>query len=101
MSRGNKCKLYDEQIKLLSKIPVLFIYGDNLENDIEIPGHNWITSFNGWNNFVNRLNAAGGTAQMINIPALGIMGNSHMLMMDTNYQQIADLILEWLASTKK
>lgn len=98
---GTGSNYTDEQIKLLSKIPVLLVYGDNLEIDTEVPGHNWKTSFDGWSNFVNRLNAAGGTAQMMHLPALGIKGNSHVPMMDTNNQQIADLILDWLASTKK
>jgi len=91
----------DEQIKLLSKIPVLVIYGDNVENDTGVPGHSWKTYYDGWNNFVTRLKAVGGTARMMHLPALGIRGNSHMLMMDTNNQQIADLILEWLATLKK
>jgi len=47
------------------------------------------------------LKEAGGTARMMHLPALGIRGNSHMLMMDTNNQQIADLILEWIATLKK
>lgn len=98
---GTGANYTDEKIAALAKIPVLFVYGDNLENDTEVPGHNWKTSFDGWNNFVNRLNAAGGTARMMHLPALGIKGNSHMLMMDTNNQQIADLILGWLAKTKK
>lgn len=91
----------DEQIKSLSKIPVLIVYGDNLEIETGVPNHSWKASFDGWNNFVGRLKTAGGTARMMFLPALGIRGNSHMLMMDTNNQQIADLILEWLATLKK
>jgi hypothetical protein len=32
----------------------------------------------------------------MHLPSMGIPGNSHMLMMDTNNQQVADLILAWL-----
>ena len=37
------------------------------------------------------------------LPDLGIKGNSHMLMMDKNNIQIADLIIAWLgqASARK
>lgn len=40
---------------------------------------------------------AGGTGDRILLPELGIHGNSHMLMMDRNSDQVADLIDRWLA----
>ena len=33
---------------------------------------------------------------MLHPPELGIHGNSHMLMLDKNNLQIADLILKWI-----
>ena len=33
---------------------------------------------------------------MLYPPALGIHGNTHLIMMDRNNIQIADLILEWI-----
>ena len=33
---------------------------------------------------------------MLHPPALGILGNSHMFMLDKNNLQIADLILKWI-----
>ena len=33
---------------------------------------------------------------MIDPPAQGIRGNSHMIMQDRNHLQIADLILQWI-----
>jgi hypothetical protein len=45
---------------------------------------------------VSALNAAGGSAKFLFLPALGIKGNSHMLMMDKNNIQIADLIMGWI-----
>ena len=41
--------------------------------------------------------AAGGVAENIYLPNRGIRGNSHMLMMDLNNQQLADVVLAWLA----
>ena len=33
------------------------------------------------------------------LPALGIKGNGHMMMMERNNLQIADLIIDWLGQT--
>jgi hypothetical protein len=33
------------------------------------------------------------------LPALGIKGNGHMMMMDKNNLQIADRIIDWLGQT--
>ena len=33
---------------------------------------------------------------MVNLPEVGIKGNSHMLMMDKNNAQTAELINKWL-----
>jgi len=45
---------------------------------------------------IAQINAAGGNAQMIWPPNLGIFGNTHMFMLDKNNLQLADLILEWI-----
>lgn len=42
---------------------------------------------------VNRIRTAGGSAENIHLTANGVRGNSHMLMMDTNNQQVADIIV--------
>ena len=33
---------------------------------------------------------------MVDLPEAGIKGNSHMIMMDKNNNQVADLIQKWL-----
>lgn len=33
---------------------------------------------------------------MVDLPDAGIKGNSHMMMMDKNNDQVADLIQKWL-----
>ena len=33
------------------------------------------------------------------LPALGLKGNGHMMMMDKNNLQIADLIIDWLGQS--
>ena len=45
---------------------------------------------------VNAVKSAGGSAKFLLLPEAGQKGNSHMLMMDKNNLQIADLIIGWL-----
>jgi hypothetical protein len=46
-------------------------------------------------NVRNKFQNAGGLADWIELPDLGINGNSHMLMMDTNSDQVAQVIQDW------
>jgi hypothetical protein len=43
------------------------------------------------------LRAAGGSADMVDLPKIGIKGNSHMIMMDKNSDVVAGVIQDWLA----
>ena len=43
------------------------------------------------------LNAAGGKAEVLVLPEIGIHGNSHMLMQDNNSLQIAAMLDTWIA----
>jgi hypothetical protein len=88
--------LTDAQIAALAKIPTLIMFGDHL-NDMPPGGiANWATSFESCNAFVAAAKKAGGDAEMMHLPALGIKGNSHMLMQDKNSDQLADLVLAWI-----
>ena len=42
------------------------------------------------------IRAAGGSADVVDLPKAGISGNSHMMMMDKNNTEIAALIQTWL-----
>jgi hypothetical protein len=46
--------------------------------------------------FADDLKARGGDVEFVELPKIGITGNSHMLMMDTNSDQIADFIQAWM-----
>ena len=83
------------QLGTLAKIPTLVMFGDHL-GDVQGGPANWKTSFEGCQTFVKQVNAAGGDAQMMYLPEMGIRGNSHMLMQDKNNLQLADLILGWI-----
>ena len=46
---------------------------------------------------LRHLVGAEGKVEVVDLPNAGIRGNSHMLMMDRNNLQVAELIQEWLA----
>ena len=83
------------QVSALAKIPTLIMFGDHL-GDVQGGPASWSASFEGCQKFVQQLKDAGGTAEMMHLPAMGIKGNSHMLMQDRNSNQLADLLLAWI-----
>jgi pimeloyl-ACP methyl ester carboxylesterase len=86
----------DSQISSLAKIPMLIMFGDHLA-DVQAAGPaNWNASFEGCEKFVQQVKNAGGDAELMYLPKLGIKGNSHMLMQDRNNLDLADLLLAWI-----
>lgn len=83
------------QVATLAKIPILVMFGDHL-GDVQGGPANWANSFDTCQKFVDQVKSAGGDAEMMHLPKLGIHGNSHMLMQDKNNLQLADLTLAWL-----
>jgi hypothetical protein len=83
----------DEIANTFSKVPLLSIWGDNSEGAV---GPNGDERRNGCAATVNAIKSAGGSAKFLLLPEAGHKGNSHMLMMDKNNLQIADLIIGWL-----
>lgn len=93
---GCTTTLKPEQISTLAKIPILIMFGDHLN---DLPGRlagMWPANFDSCNKFVKQVTDAGGDAEMMYLPKMGIKGNSHMLMQDKNNLQLADLILKWI-----
>jgi len=86
--------LKPEEISRLAKIPILVMFGDHL-NDMQGEFNFWPGAFESCSTFVKQVSDAGGDAQMMSLPKMGIKGNSHMLMQDKNNLQLADLILAW------
>lgn len=76
----------------LKDIPLLVVYGDNIATDARWPAIR-ATGLA----YVERLRAAGGRVDVLDLPERGIKGNSHMVMMDRNNLEVAALIQDWLA----
>ena len=81
-----------EQAAVLKNTPILTVYGDFIEQDSRWP----TIRKNVTETFYGRIRAAGGSPDVINLPQIGIKGNSHMMMMDRNNMQIAEIMQNWL-----
>ncbi|MGH8208014.1 MAG: hypothetical protein ACREU6_00190 [Steroidobacteraceae bacterium] len=90
-----ECSATPQQITALAKIPTLVIFGDHLA-DVPIMSAFAVAGLHLCEQFVQHLNAEGGDATLIHLPDIGIHGNSHVMMMDKNNLQVADLILTWI-----
>jgi len=79
-------------LKALKGVPMLFVWGDYHQR------------YAFWQGVRGRLDkfrqaalAQGGVVDEIDLPKTGIHGNSHMLMMDRNSDQVAQLAQDWIA----
>lgn len=79
------------QVAALRNTPTLSIYGDFIEQDARWPK---IRENNV--RFQQLVRDAGGRADLIDLPSIGIRGNSHMMMMDRNNLEVAGVIQQWL-----
>jgi pimeloyl-ACP methyl ester carboxylesterase len=87
------CAVPDADVKsVFTRVPLLTMFGDFFGTNVD----NWPGRMAECVQTVNRINAVRGTAENIYLPDRGIHGNSHMLMMDRNNIQLADIILDWL-----
>ena len=88
------CAVSDENVKaVFTRVKLLTMFGDFFGSSVS----DWPGRMAECIDAVTRIKAAGGLAENIYLPNRGIRGNSHMLMMDLNNQQLADVILAWLA----
>jgi hypothetical protein len=74
-----------------TKMPVLVLFGDYVDLSPR-----WAPRLKACREFVAATNKAGGKAELMLLPEMGIPGNSHMLMQDSNSHQIADLMVAWI-----
>lgn len=76
----------------LRDVPVLFVKGDFVDRSPL-----WQRYFGGVEKYLAALKSAGGRVEIVDLPAIGIRGNSHMMMMDRNSDQVATLVQQWIA----
>jgi pimeloyl-ACP methyl ester carboxylesterase len=83
---GNK-----DKVAVLKGIPMAVIYGDNAK---EHP--RWGQIRRNVVGYADAIKGAGGSVDLIDLPDIGIKGNTHMVMMDRNSDEVADVIQKWL-----
>ena len=77
-------------------VKFLFVWGDHLSGPGLMPF--WQATYPRAQKWNEALRKAGVTSAWIDLPAQGITGNTHMMMMDNNNDQVAKIIQEWLAT---
>ena len=85
------------QMEAFTKIPLLVVFGDHVDAKTTVEGFSWRTAYEDCVSFVSEINTAGGKATMLHLPEAGLVGNSHLLMMEKNNLAIADLLIDWIA----
>ena len=71
---------------MLAKLPLVIVLGD----------HQPETTIKNTKAFSDNLKKLGGDASTVVLPEVGIHGNGHMMMMERNSEQVADLVEGWI-----
>ncbi|WP_175217089.1 esterase [Achromobacter deleyi] len=76
-----------------AEVPHLVVWGDHF-------GHSdlWRRYRAGADRWLDRVRTAGGRVDTLDLPASGMFGNSHLLMMDDNSADIADRVADWVGA---
>ena len=82
-----------EQIAAYKKIPLIDLFGDNVIGNTTGLGEG---RYIGRKATIQKINAAGGKADIVLLPDVGIYGNTHMMMQDKNSHKVADYMMKWV-----
>jgi len=77
----------------LKHVPILVLYGDNVDKSKGFSSQRKINQ-----EMAALAKAAGGSIEIVNLPEVGMRGNTHFPMMERNNAEIADFIQGWLIS---
>ncbi len=86
----------------LLEIPVVLYYGDYIPetSSKNLGDENWRVRLQMARKFVDTINRHGGNAKLVELPKIGIHGNTHFLMQDLNNDELASLLDSWLKEQK-
>ncbi len=102
---GGTPEIGSEQYKkfLDAKIPMIIYFGDYIDN-----GPEDIQSTDFWKNvrdaavaFADSYNKDGGNCTVINLPDIGMTGNSHFMFQEKNSEEIAQHVENWIKENVK
>lgn len=91
-----------EDFQKLAQIPIVIYFGDYIPDkpSKNLGDENWRVRLAMARQFVKAINKHGGQAILVELPKLGITGNTHFLMQDLNNDVIAELFDKWLDENK-
>ena len=94
-----------EQFMKLTQIPIVMYFGDYIPTDVKaisdkLGAENWRVRLAMAHTFCDAINTNGGNCSVIELPKIGIYGNTHFLMQDLNNDKLADLLNKWLRKNK-
>lgn len=97
---GGTPEIGSEQYKkfLAAKTPIVIYFGDYIDNgpeDIQSTSF-WKTVRDGAVAFAESYNKDGGNCTVVNLPDIGITGNSHFMFQEKNNEEIAAHIENWI-----
>src|SRR3954454_11256291 len=75
------------------RMPIVVIYGDNAKDHPR-----WGKIRQNVHDYAALIKGAGGTIETIDLPDIRIKGNTHMMIMDKNSDEVADVMQKWLAA---
>lgn len=90
----------NEKFMELTRKPIVIYFGDYIPESgaTTLGGSNWEVRLKMAREFVCAINRHGGNATLVELPKIGIKGNSHFLMQELNNDVIAAHVAQWLES---
>ena len=89
-----------EEFMKLTKIPIVIYFGDYIPEADEISddlgAENWRVRLELGRRFVNTIQKYGGNATLVELPKIGIYGNTHFLFAELNNVALADHLSVWM-----
>lgn len=84
-----------EQFRRLARIPIQLVFGDNVA-----ASESWTAYRENARQFIALINAQGGHAELLDLPSVGLKGNTHIAFADLNNVAVADQLSKYLRKNK-
>ncbi|TBL69119.1 alpha/beta fold hydrolase [Paenibacillus thalictri] len=89
-----------DEFKKLTGIPIVIYFGDYIPevNEVsdDLGAENWRVRQELGRKFVETVNKYGGDATLVELPKIGVHGNTHFLFAELNNVELANLLSDWM-----
>ncbi len=88
----------DEDFKKLTRFPIVIYYGDNIPKEPSAQKHQdyWRAAVKMARIWADTVNRHGGNVTVVELPDIGIKGNTHFPMSDLNNKEVLKVLEKWL-----